>query len=138
MFEVEPRIDSAGLSKLELIASGQAIAAADEDRLLDWNVSGETELSWNAGFNLGVVGTHRVETVQQPFTVGRTTTITPAEYRMWVVTIFGNTPSTFPISAAAFFTGRDFYSGRLLEAEAASAGRRPRCCVSTWERPTTA
>ena len=116
-FEVEPRIDRAGLSKLELIASGQMIADAAADQLLDYNVSAETQLTWNAGFDLGVVGTHQVETVQAPFTVGRTTTIVPAEYRMWLVTIFGNTPATYPISAAAFFTGRDFYDGRLLEVD---------------------
>jgi Domain of unknown function (DUF5916)/Carbohydrate family 9 binding domain-like len=116
-FEVEPRIDSGGLSKLELIGSSQVIANANADEVLDWRVTGETELFWNAGYNVGVVVTHRVESVLDPFTVGRETTVAPEQYRMWVASIFGNTPSTYPISAAVFLTGRDYYGGQLLEAD---------------------
>lgn len=115
--EIEPRIDRAGLSKMEIGGSGTAFGDADAERVLDWRATGYATLSWNAGYKLVSIVTHRFETILEPFTVGRDTEISDGEYNMWLASIGGHTPGSAAISARTFLTGRDYYGGLLLEAD---------------------
>jgi hypothetical protein len=113
--ELEPRIDRGGVNRINTGIDG-AVIAAWEGEVLDWRGTWFAQVRSTSGFVAGGIVTRRLETVQEPFTVGRETTIDAGEYPMWVGSIYGNTPSTEVVAAQITLTGRDYYGGTLLEA----------------------
>ena len=113
--ELEPRIDRGGVNRINTGIEG-AVIGAWEGEVLDWRGTWFAQLRSTSGYVAGGIVTRRFETVQEPFEVGRETTIDAGEYPMWVGSLYGNTPSTEVVAADVTLTGRDYYGGMLLEA----------------------
>lgn len=115
---IEPRIDSGGLSRINVAASGALIGDSPAEDLLDWRATGSTTVYFDAGFVAAAFLTHRFEDVKAPFLVGRETEIPAGPYNMWVGSLSLDTPATYFVSGSTFLTARDYYGGTLLEAQA--------------------
>ncbi|MEM9692464.1 MAG: DUF5916 domain-containing protein [Myxococcota bacterium] len=114
--ELEPRLDHGGINRFNTGVSARLVGAWQGDALLDYGQTWFGQVRTTEGYVAGTRISRDFERVQQPFTVGRRTTITPDEYRMWIATLFANSPSTYVISGDIELIGRDYYGGRLLEA----------------------
>ncbi|MEM6788283.1 MAG: DUF5916 domain-containing protein [Myxococcota bacterium] len=115
--ELEPRIDAGGINRINTGLDGAVEGSFDGRTLLDWRWNWFAQLRTTAGYVVGFRTTRRFEAVQRSFAVGRTTEIPPGDYRMWDVGVYGSTPSTYALSLGVDLTGRDYYGGRLLEAD---------------------
>lgn len=114
--ELEPRIDRGGVNRINTGLDGAVEGSFDGQTLLDWRWNWFAQVRSSEGYIAGFRATRRFEAVQRDFTVGRETVITPDDYRMWDLGIYGSTPSTKALAVSLDLTGRDYYAGRLLEA----------------------
>ena len=113
--ELEPRIDQGGVNRINTGLNGAVEGSFDGQTLLDWRWNWFTQVRSSGGYIAGFRATRRFEAVQRDFTVGRETVISPGDYRMWDVGIYGSTPSTKALAVSLDLIGRDYYEGRLLE-----------------------
>ncbi len=114
---VEPRVDAAGVSRINVSAEGQIVSDSAAEDLLDWRATGSARIFFDQGFSAGLFVTHKFEDVKSVFTVGRESEIAAKPYNMWVTTVSMRTPGTFLLSGSTRLTARDYYDGLLLEAE---------------------
>jgi hypothetical protein len=119
---VEPRIGAGGLEKITFDLSGGAVLGEDGG-LLDWSGVTTTTLTWDAGWTLGATVSRTSDTVAEPFTVGRGTTIEPGDYDSWRYGVLAGTPTTLPVSGTLTVTHGDWFGGALTSVAAGLSAR---------------
>jgi hypothetical protein len=112
-----------GLERVELGTGASLVASAEADRLLDWGLSASQKLVWEQGWKVGTEASYGFETIEEPFTVGRATTVPPGEYRALTGEVGLETPEQWPLSAGASLFGGGYYGGRLFGSGASLAWR---------------
>ncbi len=108
--DVVPRFGAHGVEKAVVSGWGGYVAST-ADRLLDWSAGLASEVDWEKGFWAGASGGYQVETVLDPFTVGRATTIPAGEYKSPFASVYGGTPGNEAWSASGSATASKYYGG---------------------------
>jgi hypothetical protein len=121
--EVEPRFDDDALETLGIKVSADLVANPEFSNILDWEVGGDVDLSWDNGWSLGVDGSVNTSTVETPFNLGRTP-IEAGAYDGWATSLGVSTPSTWSVSGNVDARARNLF-GSLLTGASAGLSLRP-------------
>ena len=114
--EVEPRTDAFGLEKIRFQVTGGLLADAAASRLLDWDLSASTTITWALGLSARIEAVWGSETVTDSFEVGEGTVIDPGRYEGTYYALSLSTPGAWIVSASADLSTQDYLGGRLYGA----------------------
>jgi hypothetical protein len=111
--DIEPRIGAHGIRKFVMGQSVDGVLSTEGDRLLDAKWGAKLELTWDAGFVVGVFAARGKTTVLDDFTVGRGTPVAAGEYAASDAGAYFGTPNTHSLSANGFVYRGRFYGGSM-------------------------